>query len=37
MPTETILGLIAVFSMFGFFAGTVIFADMTWDRPAKRS
>ena len=32
MPTETMLGLVAVLSMFGFFAGTLIYADMTWDR-----
>lgn len=36
MPTETILGLVAVLSMFGFFATTLIYADMTWDRQTAR-
>ncbi len=36
MPFETIVTLAGVGAMFGFFAVTVLFADLTWNKPRKR-
>lgn len=33
MPAETIVTLAAVLATFGFFAGMLVFADLTWDKP----
>jgi len=37
MPTDTILVVVAVLTVFGFFAATLAFAEATWQRGPRRS
>jgi hypothetical protein len=36
MPTETIITLAGIGAMFAFFAATVLFGDLTWNKPRRR-